>query len=350
MIEGLVSVVMPCFNTARYVTEAVASILAQTHRDFELIAIDDGSTDGTVAALQGIADPRLQIIRNSTNLGIVETLNIGVAEARGEFVARMDADDVALPQRFERQVAFLRRNIEFAAVGTGVSYMDEHGAAQRSPRLPPNSNMNLRWRLLLGNCVHHPTIMFRRSQLSLPVYSSVYPDIEDYELFLRLAVAGVLANMPERLLRMRRHGLSVSGQRHHAQLDSAAMLLHRHCAAEYGLAVTATEFRGVLDPLSWLHPKRSVGTAFAAVDNPVTTVRRLRSAFAGKHPGLDHSEVTNIDDDQAFFLAKVLSSAIAGSNEASLARRLKLSLSAATACLCSPRATLRAVQQDRSRQ
>jgi len=350
VIQGLVSVVMPCFNTARYVTEAVTSILAQTHRDFELIAIDDGSTDDTVAALQAIADPRLQIIRNSTNLGIVETLNIGVAASRGEFVARMDADDVALPQRLERQVAFLRSYPEFAAVGTGVSYMDEHGVAQRSPRLPPTSNMGLRWRLLLGNCVHHPTIMFRRSQLSLPVYSSIYPDIEDYELFLRLAAAGTLANIPERLLRMRRHGLSVSGQRHQAQLDGAAMLLHRHCAAEYGLAVTTSEFSGVLDPVSWLRPERSVGTAFAAADNPVNTVRRLRAAFAGRHPGLDRSEVTNIDDDQAFFQAKVLSAAIAASNEVSLARRLKLSLAAATACLCSPRATLRAVQQDRSRQ
>ena len=341
MIEGLVSVVMPCFNTARYVAEAAHSVLSQTHRNLELIAIDDGSVDGTVDILSAMADPRLRIIRNSRNLGIVESLNSGFREARGEFIARMDADDVALPERFERQVAFLRRQPELAAVGTGVSYIDENGRPQRSPRLPPTSPIGLRWRLLLGNCVHHPTIMFRRSQLMLPVYSSAYADIEDYEIFLRLAASSMLANLPERLLCMRRHELSVSGRRHQTQLAAAATLLSRHCAAEYGVSVSASDFRHVLDPCSWL--------AANPASNPVNTVRRLRGAFTKKHLAVDRNELAGIDVDEAFFVAKVLSVTVSEANSASLVRRLTLLLSAATVGLRRPLAMLRALQQDKSR-
>src|SRR5215204_6221112 len=124
-----VSVIMPAYNAKRYVAQTIRSVLAQTFGDFEFIIVDDGSTDGTLPILQRVAneDARLVVI-SRPNTGIVAALNDGIAKARGEFLARMDADDVCLPERFAKQVLYLREHPECVGVGTFVETIDPYGS------------------------------------------------------------------------------------------------------------------------------------------------------------------------------------------------------------------------------
>src|SRR5882724_9035284 len=129
MSEPVISVVMPVYNAERYLRDAVASILQQTFRDFEFIAVDDGSKDRSKAILDEIAsaDSRLRVV-SQANTGIVGALNHGLAVAKGEFVARMDADDFSQPERFAQQVAFLRDHPDCVCLGTAFNYMDARSA------------------------------------------------------------------------------------------------------------------------------------------------------------------------------------------------------------------------------
>src|ERR1039457_4802694 len=125
--EPRVSVVMGAYNGERFIRTAIESILNQTFRDFELIVIDDCSTDSTPQILREFNDDKLRVVRNERNLGIAETLNNGIAVARGEYVALQDHDDISLPARLECQVAFLDRNTQVGMVGSGCSVIDEVG-------------------------------------------------------------------------------------------------------------------------------------------------------------------------------------------------------------------------------
>src|SRR4051812_44688990 len=129
MTSTPVSILMPAYNAERYVAEAVASVLAQTHRDFELLAIDDGSTDGTLGILQSFAatDPRVRILSHE-NTGMGRALNAALERCRHEWVARMDADDVMVPDRLERQLAFVAERPGLVVCSTLVRYIDEGGS------------------------------------------------------------------------------------------------------------------------------------------------------------------------------------------------------------------------------
>src|SRR5947208_11205951 len=148
----LVSVVMPVYNGERFVVEAVRSILAQTFRDFECIVVDDGSTDRTpeLLAIEQTGDPRLVVHRQPSNMGFRMALNTGCALARGEFIARMDADDVSLPTRLERQVAFLRANPRVGAVGSAIQVIDDRGVRSRIKSYPLGSGLAA-WSMLFFN-------------------------------------------------------------------------------------------------------------------------------------------------------------------------------------------------------
>ncbi len=115
-----ISVVLPVYNSEKYIAEAVQSILDQTFTDFELLIINDASTDGTLQILESFKDDRLKIINNPTNLKVVKSLNKGLELAQGEFIARMDADDIAYPQRFEKQIAYFKKYPQVDVCGTWV--------------------------------------------------------------------------------------------------------------------------------------------------------------------------------------------------------------------------------------
>ena len=198
-----VSVILPVYNAIGTVAAAVYSILNQSLRELELIVVDDGSTDGSGQMLSGLLDDRLKVMNHCRNLGISRSLNLGMEAARGKYVARMDADDVAHTERFERQVAFLEANSDVGLCGSSVC---ASGAGTSSIWRHPLKHEEIRILLLFENPIFHPTVMFRRALLTRIglAYEPGWDGAEDYRLWARLADKVVMANLDEPLVTYRR--------------------------------------------------------------------------------------------------------------------------------------------------
>lgn len=208
-----VTVLLCVFNGETHLREAVDSVLAQTFGALELLVVDDASTDATASILASYADPRLRIIRNSENLGLTRSLNLGLREARGTYVARQDADDLSHRQRIEKQFAFLQRNPEVPLVGTQFISIDARGR-RRPPHLWTKclTSLGILWQFLLENPFVHSAVMFRRDVVlhELGGYDERYRTSQDYELWSRLARRYPLRNLRESLVRFRSSAGSIS--------------------------------------------------------------------------------------------------------------------------------------------
>lgn len=211
-----VSVALPVYNAGPWLRPAIDSLLAQTWSDFEVIAIDDGSTDGSGTVLDEVAarDPRFRVVHRA-NRGVIAALNDALDLARGDYVARMDADDLSEPERFRRQVEFLDANPDTVAVGCGYALIGEMSGDVRVPRTP----QGCRDRLLVATSVPHAASMIRRSALHSGGvrYNPDFAHAEDFKLFSDLAAVGQLANLPDVLYRVRIHDARVSEQSEDAQ-------------------------------------------------------------------------------------------------------------------------------------
>jgi hypothetical protein len=214
----LVSVLMSVYNNAPTLRAALDSVLAQTFPDFEFIIIEDGSTDVSKAIIQRYPDPRLVVIENERNLGLTAALNVGLHRAGGAYVARMDADDVALPTRLEKQVAYLEQHPEAGILGTAAEVIDVAGNAQGVARRPQD-DLSIRWMSLLANPFLHPTVMFRRALLveHRLQYDERFNTTQDYDLWCRLLEYTQGTNLAEPLLQYRlSHG--ITGEHRQSQL------------------------------------------------------------------------------------------------------------------------------------
>lgn len=208
-----ISVLMPVYNAQRYVAGAVESILGQTFGDFELQIIDDGSTDGSLKILKEYAarDSRIRLV-SRPNTGYVAALNEMLSSARGEFIARMDADDLSLPERFEKQVGKLRKFPEVGVLGGQIEIIGPTGkvlAARSAPQEHAAIDGNhVSGR---GSLISHPAAMMRTELMrSVGGYRPDFWPSEDLDLFLRLGERTQLANLPEVILRYRLHEASTS--------------------------------------------------------------------------------------------------------------------------------------------
>jgi glycosyltransferase involved in cell wall biosynthesis len=201
----LVSVVLPVHNGERTVTAAIISIIKQTFRDFELIVLDDGSTDSTPGLLSKFSDCRLKTVRLPNCVGVTKALNACLGLARGEYIARMDADDVAYPNRLERQLAFMNDNPEVDLVGCGMLVFDDTGVAlgKRPHRAP--SRRNVLRTVPLG----HPTFFGRTKWFQRWQYNSMSPHCQDQILLLEAASSSVYAVIPEILLGYREERITL---------------------------------------------------------------------------------------------------------------------------------------------
>jgi glycosyltransferase involved in cell wall biosynthesis len=207
-----VSVVFPVHNGEPYLAEAIDSILGQTFGDFELIAVDDGSTDNSRRRLDDAAarDARVRVVAGQEP-GLVGALNLGLSLARGEFIARMDADDISQPGRFALQVSYLRDNPDIAVVGSAITLIDASGVVVREISYPLAPADVERFLMEIGSALAHPAVMARRKvMLSVGGYRKLFQHSEDYDLWLRMAERYSLANLPDRLLRYRQHGRKAS--------------------------------------------------------------------------------------------------------------------------------------------
>ncbi|MBI2552394.1 glycosyltransferase [Candidatus Uhrbacteria bacterium] len=217
MTNPTVSVLLPVYNGEKFIAEAVQSMLEQTYRDFELIVIDDGSTDRTAAILDQFHDTRILRLRNPENLGLVRSLNLAAQKAQGKYLARMDADDVSHPARLEKQVKFFELNPEVGVVGTAVRQTDARGRAL-STLVYPETHELIFWRFFFGLALQHPTVMLRADLFNaVHGYNEEFPCAQDTELWSRLLERTKFANLPEVLHYRRMHGKSVGSAHYAAQ-------------------------------------------------------------------------------------------------------------------------------------
>lgn len=203
-----ISVIMPVYNAERYVAEAVESILAQTFTDFEFLIIDDGSSDGSLAILQKYAaqDSRIRL-KSRPNTGYVVALNELLADARGEFIARMDADDISFPERFATQLDYLRKNTDCLVLGSWCYFIDPEGDPLME-HAPPISHAAIDVKHLTEPeaVICHPTVLMRRALFdAVGTYDENLFGAEDLDLWLRASEHGVVANLPRVLLQYRFH-------------------------------------------------------------------------------------------------------------------------------------------------
>jgi len=206
-LEIKVSVIMPVYNCANYVKEAVESILNQNLTDFEFIIIDDASTDGTQNIIKKFKDPRITFIQKPFNSGYTSSLNSGINIAKGVYIARMDGDDMSLPERFTEQVSFLESHADILACGTWFKIIDSDEVI----KFPSNPD-EIKVALLESNVIGHPTVMLRKKCLieSGLRYTEAMEPAEDYDLWTRLIAYGKIANIPKVLLNYRQHTNQVS--------------------------------------------------------------------------------------------------------------------------------------------
>jgi glycosyltransferase involved in cell wall biosynthesis len=221
----LISVLMPAYNAERYIRKAIDSVLAQTCGDFELIVMDDGSTDRTAAILKRYAanDARV-VVKSGPNQGVSNSLNEGLKTARGQLIARMDADDICRPARFDKQARFLQEHPDYVLVGSRCMLIDPDGypICEKTDIALDHEEidallLHMSWPLV------HPAVMMRAEPLrKIGGYNPQYKTNQDHDLFLRLAETGRLANLPEVLLEYRQHFQSVGAKKLASQASTVA--------------------------------------------------------------------------------------------------------------------------------
>lgn len=222
-----VSVVMSVYNSSRYLESAIDSILGQTYDDFEFLVINDGSTDDTQKILASYDDPRIVVLDNKRNLGLAASLNRGVSIARGEYIARQDADDVSYPQRLTNQVAYLDAHPQVGVVGTTTEWIDDDNNVVRVWR-QPTGNPAIHETLLKHCCLIHGSTMFRRRCFEeMGGYNSAMRTGQDYDLWLRMSDSWDMGCLAEVLYKYRWHPGMISTTRQKEQERNAEIALDR---------------------------------------------------------------------------------------------------------------------------
>lgn len=215
MSTPAISVVMPVYNGEKYLREAIDSILNQTFSDFEFIILNDGSTDKTEEIILSYTDPRIVYVKNEENLQIVKTLNKGIALAKGKYIARMDADDISMPERFEKQFEFMETHPDVGVCGT---WLKTFGDVKAEWTYPVEAEEVL-IALMFYSPVAHPTAVIRKVVFDFFKYEQNYNKAEDYKLWVDISKQFTIVNIPCFLLRYRLHSSQTAVIKNDIQLN-----------------------------------------------------------------------------------------------------------------------------------
>jgi glycosyltransferase involved in cell wall biosynthesis len=227
------SIIMPVYNSEETIQEAVSSILEQSYTNFEFIIVDDGCSDRTVPLINELKDPRIKLLTNERNVGLTRSLNKAIAVSTGQFIARQDGDDVSLPGRLDKQIAFLKSHHDVAVLGTGRATLSSEGKRISNILYPEEPNHA---DFLQRNCIPHGSIMTRREILDeVGGYNEDFIICEDYDLWLRISKTHRIMNLQEPLYGVRRHGNRTTVKKM-AQSD-----LYRRLAVNLALGTVSTE-------------------------------------------------------------------------------------------------------------
>ena len=237
----LVSIILPCYNAEKYLQECISSILNQTYNKFELIIIDDGSTDTSYEIAESNKDSRITILKNNSNTGIVSCLNASIKLTKGKYIARIDADDMMHRERLEKQVSFLEddKNKEIVLVGSNHFIIDSN-SHNVSLKQFPITDSEIKACMLFQNPFSHPSVMIRTNILKKEKYSNKFNHAEDYQLWFKLSTNYKMANIPEFLTYYRIHAQNTSAQKGKQQKENTAELLSMELE-KLGLDYTSRE-------------------------------------------------------------------------------------------------------------
>lgn len=239
MAKPKVSWIVPVHNQEEYVVESIYSILGQTFEDFELIVINDASTDNTHDLVAALSDKRIKIINNNINVGVSKSLNTGIESSNGQYIARMDGDDICTPDRLEKQVEFMDLNPEIAVCGSHIEIL---GGTHRIVKRPLGSQA-IKCFLLAGPPFSHPSVMLRKSLLQEHnlYYDESFSTAQDYELWSRILQIAPGWNLDEVLLKHRLHDGQVSVTKL-AEQDCNADRVRQKVIKSLGIDADACQF------------------------------------------------------------------------------------------------------------
>lgn len=225
----MVTVLLPAYNAQETIGEAIQSVINQTYKDWELIVINDGSTDDTKGVVMSYNDERIKYIENDENKKLIYTLNRGIELATGEYIARMDADDICHPNRFEKQVEYMESHPDVIVCGTQINYFGTKSTNYRK-LVFPTKDKQLKEMLAMSTCFAHPTVMIRKSALdeSGCRYDMDYKNAEDYSLWIDLMNYGKFGNLLDQLLNYRVSDTQVSQPSNPITLASVLKCRHKY--------------------------------------------------------------------------------------------------------------------------
>lgn len=302
MSSPRVTVLMSVYNSARYLDRAMRSILDQTFEDFELLIINDGSKDESPRMLEAYKDPRIRLI-HTENRGLAAALELGMREARGAYVARMDSDDIALPERLELQVDYLDRNPTIGVVDADHQQIDMEDQEMRTENDPVLAfPAMISWKLIWQNVVCHPLVMMRREALK---NGSINYDprcvTEDYDLWARLLPHTRFGHISKVLLKYRRNPAGMTGTRGRSQLESMTRI-HQRTVSElvgYDVGVELGRSLAYLSQQTVIPPSENEGIAEAGMLAGLAA--RIRSAFLQRYsPSEEETHLIDRDLSRRF--------------------------------------------------
>lgn len=234
-----VTILMPVYNAEKYLKEAIDSVLNQFFTDFELLIIDDGSTDDSLKIIRSFHDSRIKIVIHKKNKKLIFTLNEGIKLSQGKYIVRMDSDDISMPNRLSEQVKFMDLNKQIIASGTWAEAIDKDGKYMFPMKSP--IGILLKYNFWKPSPIIHPSVIIRRSGLKDLRFRKEAIDAEDYDLWLRINCNHKLANIKKYLLKYRIHQNSVSFKKRQSQLSSS----YNSFKSVFGTNITFNEYKSL---------------------------------------------------------------------------------------------------------
>ncbi|NMB70461.1 glycosyltransferase [candidate division WWE3 bacterium] len=238
--QPFVSVVMPVYNTEKYLKIAIESILNQTYKNYEFIIIDDASTDSSIQIIESYVDPRIKIIKNSSTLRVTKTINVGIRVATGKYIVRMDSDDYSFAERIENQVKFMESNPDVVVCG-GAIYVCDSNLKEINIRHYPQTDEQIRKKIFRFNPFAHPATIWVRSVVErVGYYDESIPVTQDYDLLFRVGKYGKFANLLDPVIKLRTHNQSQSISRGMEQ-QRITLKIRKKAIYEYGYKISTTD-------------------------------------------------------------------------------------------------------------
>lgn len=267
----LVTIIMPVYNGEAFLREAIDSILAQTYTNWELLVMNDGSTDSSRdIAISYTSDPRIRVIDNEKNMGIIATKNRAIDIARGKYIATLDADDIALPTRIGKQVAFMEKHKDCGLCGTLHQEIDAKGELGTRSYFPTSAR-DVKTYLLVANCICHSATMLRADLMKATQYDPEYYVAEDFELWDRVGRTHFIANLTEILTYYRVHGNNISITKKEKMFETVKKLTRR-IFSDASIRFTERELEIHSDLVSYTNQLNTTPDAFKEMEKWVISI------------------------------------------------------------------------------